>query len=350
MTTKQTKSMLFLAFTTLVMLTGSSCKPIQRHEISNSLYEDGDSDQSSRTIRKMSAADIPAIVSEFEKSSFLSPWKEQDFHNVIEREGYDCIVLTNNGKTLGYAIVEYPPRARNSELLSLAVHPDYRNRGIGEALLQDAMETAAHRGFDRMDGTISEQTARRGAEAFLNKSNWRVSFTENGWKTFYTPLTGDMASKSRVKLLEQQASQARARAESSNNAKAKATSPQGSTQSGSEVQQNRPPKSEPNSPSAPKATAFTPETRNDSVDLPTDKDASAQADAAKDKGKAAKRTKIAARTTIAEGQDSAEYAERLQKAIKERKKNMVRWRNDMSTLWPECTTAHHPSKFPIERR
>ena len=64
----------------------------------------------------------------------------------------DCrdwfIVAKVRGRIAGYAVG--CAEKRNAEIASLAVHPDYRRRGLGHAMLLDGMHRARDAGATRM--------------------------------------------------------------------------------------------------------------------------------------------------------------------------------------------------------
>jgi ribosomal-protein-alanine N-acetyltransferase len=83
----------------------------------------------------MTEQDFPEVLG-IEGDSFPSnPWTEQDFRNCLsDRENIGLVVTDYwSHQALGFCI--YRRHKRYYELLSLAVHPHYRRRGLGKALL-----------------------------------------------------------------------------------------------------------------------------------------------------------------------------------------------------------------------
>ncbi|WP_333653400.1 ribosomal protein S18-alanine N-acetyltransferase [Dissulfurispira sp.] len=88
-------------------------------------------------IREMYPDDIPEIVS-IERLSFSTPWSETSFRSEIYSRYSVTRVAELNGVIVGYICVKHV--ADECHLLDLAVHPDYRRRGIARALLNDVIQ------------------------------------------------------------------------------------------------------------------------------------------------------------------------------------------------------------------
>jgi ribosomal-protein-alanine N-acetyltransferase len=94
-------------------------------------------------IREMYPDDIPEIVS-IERLSFSTPWSETSFRSEIYSRYSVTRVAELNGVIVGYICVKHV--ADECHLLDLAVHLDYRRRGIARALLDNVIQEL------RMDG------------------------------------------------------------------------------------------------------------------------------------------------------------------------------------------------------
>jgi ribosomal-protein-alanine N-acetyltransferase len=88
-------------------------------------------------IREMYPDDIPEIVS-IERLSFSTPWSETSFRSEIYSRYSITRVAELNGIIVGYVCVKHV--ADECHLLDLAVHPDYRKRGIATMLLDNVIQ------------------------------------------------------------------------------------------------------------------------------------------------------------------------------------------------------------------
>ena len=89
-------------------------------------------------IDAMTVADLPEVLT-IEKASFKTPWSETLFYNEI----FKTIALPRlariNGKVVGYLCANVI--IDEGHILNLAVHPEYRGRGIASRMIQEILET-----------------------------------------------------------------------------------------------------------------------------------------------------------------------------------------------------------------
>ena len=83
-------------------------------------------------IRKCRHDDIPSVI-KIESLSFKYHYPSSIFYNYLDRNFY---VAEEDGKVVGYAIGD----ARRHLIVSIAVHPDYRRRGIGTKLMESVLK------------------------------------------------------------------------------------------------------------------------------------------------------------------------------------------------------------------
>ncbi|MEW6739662.1 MAG: ribosomal protein S18-alanine N-acetyltransferase [Nitrospirota bacterium] len=116
-------------------------------------------------IREMYPDDIPEIVS-IERLSFSTPWSETSFRSEIYSRYSVTRVAELNGVVVGYICVKHV--ADECHLLDLAVHPDYRRRGIARALLDDVIQELRIEGcrFFYLEVRSSNYAARKLYEKF----------------------------------------------------------------------------------------------------------------------------------------------------------------------------------------
>jgi ribosomal-protein-alanine N-acetyltransferase len=81
--------------------------------------------------------DVPDVV-RIERDSFNMPWSETSFYSEIYSRYSITRVAELDGEIVGYIIVKQI--ADECHLLNLAVHPDYRRRGIAKKLFNNIIE------------------------------------------------------------------------------------------------------------------------------------------------------------------------------------------------------------------
>lgn len=94
------------------------------------------------SVRAMRVRDVPEVVY-IENRSFRVPWSESTFKSLLRQPHAALFVAETGDQIAGYAAVWFV--ADEAELGDLAVHPDYRRRGIGSILLRRALQEARGR-------------------------------------------------------------------------------------------------------------------------------------------------------------------------------------------------------------
>ena len=94
-------------------------------------------------IRLMREDDIPS-VREIEQISCSTPCTDEFFLTLIYKKNAFSKVAVLEGKIIGYLCVEY--LLHESHLLDLAVHPDFRRRGIATILMNEAIRELKTKG------------------------------------------------------------------------------------------------------------------------------------------------------------------------------------------------------------
>ena len=88
----------------------------------------------------MEEEDIPAIL-EIENVSFQNPWRASTFSGEIANRGISypyVIVHRNFERIIGYII--YWKIQEEVQICNFAIHPDYRKKGIGEAVMRSVIK------------------------------------------------------------------------------------------------------------------------------------------------------------------------------------------------------------------
>src|SRR5689334_4602783 len=84
-------------------------------------------------VRWMIRADREAVY-EIENHSFSDPWKPDDFVRVIKQTRNIAMVAVYGERIVGFVIYEIK-KSNRVEILNMAVHEDWRYKGIGAALV-----------------------------------------------------------------------------------------------------------------------------------------------------------------------------------------------------------------------
>ena len=97
-------------------------------------------------LRPFRIADLEQ-VHEIERHSFPKPWPKYSFVIFHYKEPDGFQVATSNDQIIGYAIMEtekarIAPYERTAHLANLAIHTDFRQRGIGRRLVETMMAYA----------------------------------------------------------------------------------------------------------------------------------------------------------------------------------------------------------------
>lgn len=111
--------------------------------------------------RPMKLSDLPVIM-EVEQASFPTPWPRQAFYNeLIHNRFARYSVIQVNGRVVGYCGLWL--LLDEAHITNIAIHPDYRGRGLGEALLSHMMRRAKEWGADKMtlEVRVSNTVAQR---------------------------------------------------------------------------------------------------------------------------------------------------------------------------------------------
>lgn len=87
-------------------------------------------------IRLMQESDLPSVV-EIERLSFTTPWSERLFFNEIYKQRALAQVAAVGDRVIGYICSNYV--ADEGHILNLAVHPDFRGRGIAKRLVKEIL-------------------------------------------------------------------------------------------------------------------------------------------------------------------------------------------------------------------
>jgi ribosomal protein S18 acetylase RimI-like enzyme len=122
-------------------------------------------------IRAMKSTDLPDI-SELDAAAFAPLWRNS--HNSLEAAYYQAALATvveDDGQLVGYQISTVGPLG--GHLARLAVHPNWRTKGIGYALVCDLLAYFAQHGPQRV--TVNTQEDNLTSLKLYHKAGFRLT-------------------------------------------------------------------------------------------------------------------------------------------------------------------------------
>jgi len=87
-------------------------------------------------LREMNFSDIPAVL-EIGRECFLSSWSFDGYRDELSRDDSQAIVVENDEIIVGFAVLRLITSASESEILNIAVKPEFQKQGIGTILLKE---------------------------------------------------------------------------------------------------------------------------------------------------------------------------------------------------------------------
>ena len=104
-------------------------------------------------------------VAELEKRCFPDPWSERSIASELSNQLALWLVAEDNGVVTGYIGSQTVPD--ESDMMNVAVHPDYRRRGIAEALVNTLCDALKKRGSVSL--TLEVRASNEPAKALYEK-------------------------------------------------------------------------------------------------------------------------------------------------------------------------------------
>jgi len=96
------------------------------------------SGMNSFTLRDMTYADLDAVL-QVEITVFPSPWSRSSFEIELAKPYSVAIIAEAEGSLAGYGVAWLV--ADEIHIANVAVHPDFRRRGLGRALVERLLES-----------------------------------------------------------------------------------------------------------------------------------------------------------------------------------------------------------------
>ena len=118
-----------------------------------------------------------AQVAELEKLCFSDPWSENSVASELKNPLSCWLVAEEDGEVAGY--VGSQTVMDESDMMNVAVHPDYRRKGIAEKLVMELVEALKKR--DSRCLTLEVRASNEPARALYEK----LGFTQVGLRKNY---------------------------------------------------------------------------------------------------------------------------------------------------------------------
>jgi ribosomal-protein-alanine N-acetyltransferase len=115
--------------------------------------------------RPLQPEDIEAVVG-LEAASFPQPWSESLLRGEVDGPGRSYLVLVEADEVLGYGGIMII--GTDAHVMTIAVDPGHRRRGLGSHLMLDLIDTALAAGAEHLtlELRVSNTAARRLYEKF----------------------------------------------------------------------------------------------------------------------------------------------------------------------------------------
>jgi ribosomal-protein-alanine N-acetyltransferase len=132
----------------------------------------------------MEEDDIPCIL-EIENVSFQNPWRDSTFVGEIANEGVSfpyVIVHRILKRIIGYII--YWKMQEEVQISNFAIHPDFRRKGIGEAVMRNVIKA-----IQRAGGVyvfLEVRPSNLAARALYKKLGFKILGTKRDY--YHTPV------------------------------------------------------------------------------------------------------------------------------------------------------------------
>ena len=132
------------------------------------------------SVHPMTLADLDQVM-EVERLSYLTPWSRQAFESELLQRYTVYLVARAGERVVGFAGMHV--LWEMAHVTNVAVHPEFRGRGIGERLMRELIRIAYRRGAVRM--TLEVRGGNFPAQALYRKLGF---ITEPGAvrKGYYT--------------------------------------------------------------------------------------------------------------------------------------------------------------------
>lgn len=128
-------------------------------------------------IRQSKLYDVPAMA-RIERDSFGAPWSAEEITKDVTAGGNIYVaVAETDGEKAGYGEIRIV--AGEAQIYNIAIAPEYRKQGIGEALLMHLIEAGRERGCALV--TLEVRAGNEAAMALYKKLGFREVGRRKGY-------------------------------------------------------------------------------------------------------------------------------------------------------------------------
>jgi [ribosomal protein S18]-alanine N-acetyltransferase len=128
-------------------------------------------------VRRMTLEDVPA-VHEIDVLSFSLPWPERSFHfELTKNQVSRGWVAELDGKIAAMLMIWFV--VDEAHIATIAVHPDFRRKGIGEQILLHALRAAHSEGAQR--AFLEVRAGNSAAQAMYRKYGFELAGVRPGY-------------------------------------------------------------------------------------------------------------------------------------------------------------------------
>ena len=118
-------------------------------------------------VRMMIAKDMPDVL-QIEQQSWNEPWAEDEMRGYLRQRNVTPTVAEWGDRVVGFTVTEaFKSRI---EIRDLAVHEDFRDRGVGSRMLDSVKERLSKR---RPELRAYARESNLNGQLFLKKNNFR---------------------------------------------------------------------------------------------------------------------------------------------------------------------------------
>ena len=100
--------------------------------------------------RKATLIDLPVLVSLDREYFPDTAWPAEQFRAEISGKTRNFLIAESDGQIIGYASAFLPSAGGMADLMTIAVNPDFRRKGIAKHLITELENWAADKGADSM--------------------------------------------------------------------------------------------------------------------------------------------------------------------------------------------------------